>query len=284
MPISPNQTYYSSFNYRSAFGTNPYSRRARDLDSWINRSRSSASSRDSETHIARPGDVEVVDYMANVLGGQRKTLDDYVRKTAGAGIKRGGMNVAGGPARDSMLHQNAMKTLASGYSDRFRDAMNYNKYVKATRYGAMRDSSQDLQNLLGVQQRYVQGEADWQSRVGEAKRADWRGDVDWNRSEPLRKTQLDFTRRQNQVSLDALRRQSEMDQWRNLVEKEERDRLVQDRGLWNQLRTKAALASRAGATAAGWTTQDDALADYLSVRLGITQPWRRSLSRSMSIK
>jgi hypothetical protein len=226
--------------------------------------------------------VEVGDYMANVLGGQRKTLDDYVRRGAAAGIKRGGMNVAGGPAFDSTLHQNAMKTLASGYSDRFQDAMNYNKYVKGARYGMERGNAQDLQNLLGAQHRFLQSEADWQSRLGEAMRADWRGDVDWDRSEPLRKSQLDFMRAQNQLTLDELRRQSEMERWRNSVERDERDRLIEDRNLWDQLRAKAARASRVGAFAGGWTLQDDALFDYLGVRLGYLQPWRRSFSRSMS--
>ncbi len=181
---------------------------------------------------------------------------------------------------DSALHQNAMKTLASGYSDRFREAMDYNKYVKGTAYQMSRDSAGDLQNFLNIQQRYVQGSADWQSRLGEAKRADWRGDVDWNRTEPMRQMQLE----QSRLGLDAMRKQSEMQSWKNRVERQEQDRLVQDRNRWKQVLTKAGLASRAGSTTAGWTSEDEALADYLGVRIGYVQPWRRSLNRSISTR
>jgi hypothetical protein len=278
MAVSPTEKYYSSFDYRRAFGTNPFSSHVSKLDSLVSRASGPASQRSWDTYIARPGDREVKDYMSNVLGGQRNQLDDYVRRTAGAGVKRGGMNVAGGPAMDSALHQNAMKTLASGYSDRFREAMDYNKYVKGTGYRMTRDSAGDLQNLLNTQQRYVQGAADWQSRVGETMRTDWRGDVDWNRNEPVRQMQLD----QNRIALENMRKQADMESWRNRVEMEERDRLVQDRNQWKQVMTKAGLASRAGSIAAGWTSQDQAIADYLGVRMGYLQPWRRSLNRSMA--
>jgi hypothetical protein len=278
MAISPSEKYYSSFDYRRAFGPNPFSKHIGNLDSLVNRASGIAYQRSWDTHVARPSDPEVRDYMGNVLGGQRNQLDDYVRRTAGAGIKRGGMNVTGGPSLDSALHQNAMKTLASGYSDRFREAVDYNKYVKGTGYQMARDSARDLQNLLNIQQRYAQGEADWQSRVGEAMRADWHGDVDWNRNEPMRDLQLE----QGRLALNDMRRQSDLQSWRDRVEREERDRLVQDRNQWKQVMSKASLASRAGSSAAGWTSADQALADYLGVRMGYLQPWRRSLSRSVS--
>jgi hypothetical protein len=280
MAISPTDKNYSSFDYRRAFGTNPFSAHVGKLNSLVNRSSGLGSQRSWDTHIARPGDKEVRDYMGNVLGGQRNQLDDYVRRTASSGIKRGGMNVAGGPALESALHQNAMKTLASGYSDRFREAMDYNKYVKGTGYQMTRDSASDVQNLLNIQQRYVQGAADWQSRLGEAMRADWHGDVDWNRTEPVRNMQLE----QSRLALDDMRRQSEMQSWKNRVERDERDRVFQDRNLWKQVMSKAGLASRMGSTAAGWTTQDQTLADYLGVRMGYLQPWRRSLSRSITTR
>ncbi|HMK34564.1 MAG TPA: hypothetical protein VK463_05830 [Desulfomonilaceae bacterium] len=276
MPSVQTQKYYSSFDYGSAFGKNPFSDRSRRLDDLVNRSLSSGSSASQESYIAKPGNTEVRDYMANVMGGQRNTLDDYVRRTAGAGIRRGGLNVAGGPAFESALHQNAMKTLASGYESRFRDAMNYNKYAKQTRYAMLRDSTRDLQDLLGIQQRYVMGEADWQNKLGNAMREDWRGDIDWNRSEPVRQLQLESMR----TALGDSQRKSEMERWRNLVEKEERDKLVQDRNMWSQVAGKAALASRVGASVANWTSQDQALSDYLGVRMGYLQPWKRNMNFS----
>ncbi len=137
----PTEKNYSSFDYRRAFGTNPFTRHINNLGSLV----SSASGPAARNRGRRtsPGRAtgEVRDYMSNVLGGQRNQLDDYVRRTAGAGVKRGGMNVAGGPAMDSALHKNAMKTLASGYSDRFREAMDYNKYVKNTGYQISRDNA-----------------------------------------------------------------------------------------------------------------------------------------------
>jgi hypothetical protein len=280
MTISPTENYYSSFDYHRAFGTNPFTSHVNNLDSLVDRASGPASGRSWDTYVARPGDREVKDYMSNVLGGQRNQLDDYVRRTAAAGVKRGGMNVTGGPVFDSALHQSAMKTLAAGYSDRFREAMDYNKYVKGTGYKVARDNAGDLQNFLNIQQRYVQGAADWQNRVGDAMRADWHGDVDWNRSEPNRQMQLE----QNRLAMEDIRKQSDMQSWRNKVERQEQERLAQDRSLWTQVLAKAGLASRIGSNAAGWTSADDTLADYLGVRMGYLQPWRRSLNRSESYR
>jgi hypothetical protein len=95
------------------------------------------------THVARPGDPEVQDYMQHTLSGQRNALQDYVKQAAGAGIKRGGMNVAGGPGLDASLHSQAMNSLAGGYANRFREAMDYNKYAKG-------QASQDYMNYLGA--------------------------------------------------------------------------------------------------------------------------------------
>ncbi len=97
MAISPTEKYYSSFDYHRAFGTNPFTRHINKLGSLVRSASGPAARQSWETHIARPGDREVRDYMSNVLGGQRNQLDDYVRRTAGAGVKRGGMNVTGGP-------------------------------------------------------------------------------------------------------------------------------------------------------------------------------------------
>jgi len=111
-------------------------------------------------------------------------------------------------------------------------------------------------------------------------RADWHGDVDWNRSEPARQMQLE----QSRFALDDMRRQSDMQSWKNRVERDERDRVSYDRNLWKQVMSKASMASRMGVNAAGWTTQDQTLADYLGVRMGYLQPWRRSLNRSVTTR
>ncbi|MBI5569307.1 MAG: hypothetical protein HY914_05115 [Desulfomonile tiedjei] len=211
---------YSGFDYGKSYGTSPFSsgseRIGRIVDQEYGNYRANRSKGflgSAGTHVARPGDREVGDYMENALAGQRNTLDDYVRRAAGAGIRRGGMNVVGGPGLDSSLHQQAMKSLASGYSDRFSRAMDYNKYVKSTQFAQSAEALRNLQNLLDLQHRYVSGQADWQNRLGDQMHEDWRGDVTWQRGNPERELaqekqlqQMQLERESAQLDLDLRRR------------------------------------------------------------------------------
>ncbi len=195
---TPRGNYFSSFDYRKAFGDNPWLAPTKGLMQWTSGlgdsvfgsgpvgTTGSTSGGSTGTYVANPADRAVQDYMSHVMGGQRNTLRDYVRQAAGAGIKRGGMNVVGGPALDSALHHSATQNLAKGYGDRFREAMNYNKYLKGTAYSQHNDSIRNLQNLLGLQHQYLSSQTGWRNRLGDQKRSDYLGDVGWNRGAPDR--------------------------------------------------------------------------------------------------
>jgi hypothetical protein len=275
----PQNDYYGEFDYEKAYGINPFADTAKYLAQFIPRPGSAANQSSTQTagssatwstDFAKPDDPEVEEYMSHILGGQRKTLDDYVARTAGAGIKRGGLNVAGGPSLESALHQMAMKNLASGYADRFQDAMNYTKYVKEASYSQHEDSIRELQNWLGLQQRFLTSQADWQNRLGDTMHQDWRGDVDWKRREPTRELELEQTRRQ-----------MEMQRVRNFWEGEDRQRAINERTdkelKWQTLAAKMGAASRYGASSVGWTAQDELWADRLGVNMGYLKPWERKL-------
>lgn len=273
----PKDNYYGNFDYKSAYGSNPFTDAAKSIAQLIGSQRaavnrsSAASAGSSSSSVARPSDPEVEEYMSHIMGGQRKSLDDYVARAAGAGIKRGGLNVVGGPSLESALHQMAMKSLASGYEDRFSEAMNYNKYQKEASYSQYQDSIRDLQNMLGLQHRFLSSEADWQNRLGDTMHGDWRGDVDWNRAEPARELELEQTRRR-----------MEMERLRNVWEKEDRQRAITQQSeqelKWRELAAKLGATTLHGATAVGWTGQDTLWADRLGVQMGYLKPWDRKIT------
>lgn len=186
---SESRPSYRGFDYQMAYGSNPFTSDLNTVKQDVDLVRTRIASMDSGgsgQFLPRVGDQEVKDYLANALSGQRNTLDDYVRRAAGASIKRGGMNVLGGPDLDSTLHHDAMKTLAAGYGQRLGEAMNYNKYLKSVQYGQYADSVRNLQNLLGLQQNYLSNQAGWQERLGNRRQDDWRADVNWKRTAPDR--------------------------------------------------------------------------------------------------
>jgi hypothetical protein len=210
------------FDYQSAFGSNPWEEPTRQISSLVSGLMGSAggfgglfgsggSSGSTTSFAAAPDDPEVNNYMSHVLGGQREQLGEYVRRAAGAGIKRGGMNVVGGPAFDSALHHTAMKTLAGGYADRFREAMNYNRGLKSEQYRYYTDSMNRLQSMLSTQHRYLSSQADWTSRLGSLKHSDYLRELDWQRDTPFR-----------ELRLEGLKRDAEMEQWRNKWAREDR--------------------------------------------------------------
>ncbi len=216
----------SGFDYSSVFGSNPWNKPAKQISNLVSRmfsaiqdSRKPAGSGTAAASFGswslKPASAEdpgVQDYMSHLLGGQRSQLQDYVRQAAGAGIRRSGLNVKGGADAASSLHLAAMKNLASGYSDRFREAMNYNKALKESQYNVYSDRIRNLQNLLGLQQSYLTGQADWRNRLGTLKHSDWRSDREFQRQAPFR-----------QLQLDSLQRQAKMDRFRNFAERQQRE-------------------------------------------------------------
>jgi hypothetical protein len=84
---------------------------------------------------------QINQHLSNLMGGQRQSLQDYVRQAAGAGIQRGGMNVAGGGSLGSQLAMQATRGLAGQYGQ------NYNQATAA----ANQDRA-SLQALLGQMQ------------------------------------------------------------------------------------------------------------------------------------
>lgn len=282
MPAAGN--YYGNFDYREAYGDNPFLEPTRTIGSLIDRMTGSGSQGSSgasygswETNAARAEDPEVASYMEHVLGGQRKTLDEYVRQAAGAGIKRGGMNVVGGPALDSALHHQAMGTLAAGYADRFKEAMDYNKYLKGTQYDRYTDNLRNVQSMLGLQHQYLSSQSDWQNRLGDTMHGDWKGDVDWDRQAEERALQLEQTKR-------AMAMQKNRDTWAVQDRQRELDDRFDLNNRWTQYLNKAAQVELGGKASAGWTFADEAQAERVGVEMGYLKPWNRSYSISISKK
>lgn len=268
------------FDYPAAFGPNPWAGTTGLIASLLSQMRGGftgpagtgtrRSGRRSfgewGSSVARPDDRAVYDYMSHVLGGQRNQLDDYIRRAAGAGIKRSGLNVRGGPALDSSLHHMAMGNLARGYGDRFREAMNYNKYVKGATYSQQSDRLKNVQNLLGLQHQYLSSQADWRNRLANLIHGDWRDDLEYNRQTPFRQQQLERARRQ----MDLERRKSmqqEVD--RNWAREKQSDL----EGAWQRLKAKS---SGPGARTPGdlWELE------RVMVGLGIRSPMSRRVSMS----
>ena len=259
------------FDYNAAFGENPWLRPTRQISSLINQYQSSLGTSGGgaggfQTHVARPDDPEVQQYMSHVMGGQRNQLDEYVKRAAGAGIQRSGMNVRGGPALGSSLHHSAMQNLAGGYSDRFRQAMDYNKYLKGQMYSQQQNQQAQLRNLYNLQHRYMASRADWTRSMGMLRHSDWRDDVSWMRDAPNRALQV-------QQALNNMSRQRQQDRQNNWDWNRSRARQDQvDYALRN-------LSQRARSTASNSLTRGESWARELALTgLGIANPWSRSLS------
>jgi hypothetical protein len=261
---------YSGFDYRAAYGADPFAPTVRKVNQDVETMRSRVagmSAGPTDKFLPRFDDPEIKDYMANALSGQRSSLDDYVRRAAGASIRRGGVNVLGGPDLESSLHHNAMKTLAAGYGQRFGDAVNYSKYKKNAQYGQYSDSIRNLQHLLELQKGYVSSQAGWRERLGQRRQQDWRLDVDQNREAADRATGQAPLGRQfgligpaqqtgsaprasgpagappqsdpvRDLQQELLRQQVDMQRHRDIWEKEDRQRALDDlltrQGQWGQ--------------------------------------------------
>jgi hypothetical protein len=268
---SPHRTEhssYSSFDYRHAYGRNPFATPASKLQSAISPlyDRVNQLAKRSGSFVAQPSDSAVTQYLSRVLQGERNVVDEYVRRAASAGITRGGANVVGGAPLESSLHHQAMSTLARDYSNRFGEAMNYGKYVKNAQYDQLGDSIKNLENLLGLQQSYLSSKANWQNRVASSMHGDWRDDVDWGRQTSDRRlgrgtqapqwgagaslpglpssaarSALRTSDPKAELELEGVRQEMEMQRRRNMWEEEDRQRAVDARNAqqsnWSRLRS-----------------------------------------------
>lgn len=254
-----------SFDYGSAFGVNPWSSAVQRLSQAI-ADMGTLRGTSQVSRVARPEDPEVEAYMSQVLGSQRNALDEYVRRAAGAGVSRSGLNVRGGPALASSLHHMAMSNLAGGYADRFREAMNYNKYLKSTQYSQYQDAVRNLQNLLGTQHRYLSSEADWQSRLANLAHQDWQDEQEWNRQAPLR-----------ELELQRLKQQAAMESWRNSMEQTDRQAAIAKQ-LELENRWRAALGRSSSTTGTSMSPADLLDAERALVELGLWKPLERKIT------
>ncbi|MFC1834688.1 hypothetical protein ACFL2Q_08135 [Thermodesulfobacteriota bacterium] len=263
----------NKFNYGQAFGSNPWTKATSQISSMVNRlSRSlgrgggfGAGGGSARGMIARPGDAAVKDYMSHVMGGQRNQLDEYVRRAAGAGISRSGLNVRGGPAMSSSLHHSAMKNLAAGYAGRFSEAMNYNKYLKATQQSLYQSQMSQLQSLLGTQHSYISSQADWRRNLANLKHSDWRDRLEYQRQAPFRQNQL-----------ARLKMDLKQDQWRNFNERREyklnesrQQRIDRD---WGRTLEKAAWGN------SSWSPADHLRAERALTAKGVWKPLQRVIT------
>ncbi|MBI5248420.1 MAG: hypothetical protein HY912_02900 [Desulfomonile tiedjei] len=247
----------TTFNYTGAFGKDIFKEPSDAISQQI---QSLSKSGNNSEYVARPDDTEVTGYMSHVLGGQRELMDEYVKRAATSGTRRGGTNAVGGPAAGSSLHHDAMKTLASDYSNRFSQAMDYGRYAKGTQYGQERDRMKDLQNLFGIQHSYLTSSQSRQDRIAELKHQDWLTMLSKTQSEPQviqvaqspeSSPQQPSTAQTSGVT-DRQRASYEM-RWKELLHKMDTVPLH-------------------------WSRGDQEQMDYLSTQLGYISPLKRSHS------
>ncbi len=220
---------------------------------------------------AHPGDSNVQGYLSQYLAGQRDLLNDYVRRAAGAAVKRGGMNVVGGPQVDSELQKSALETLAKGYSQAFKDAMDYGKYVNSTAYKRRTDKYNRKMDRLDSA---TGGAAARQSAAGRGSADSTALAAALKRLESISSAKQSSTPSSWDVQA-AAKAEAEKRQARISAEHERQ----RDQDLMNQLTSKAALTSTLGKQGAGWTASDDILMEYLGVKLGFMKPQDRKVTR-----
>jgi hypothetical protein len=200
--------YDKAFNkYRNALGESPYAPLLKKYSGWAQNPLApwkgigqGTSGAFWDTYVAHPDDPEVKDYMAHVLSGQRRSLMDYVRQASKVGIPSRGYGVAGAAPLNAALYKQAMDRLAAGYESRFKEAMDYNKYVQGQLYEQQRDYARDYSNtalqLLGYLNNLAGGQASWQQSLGNAMRQDYQRDIDFWRELPIREAQWEHQMKQ----------------------------------------------------------------------------------------
>ncbi|MEW6350881.1 MAG: hypothetical protein AB1646_17625 [Thermodesulfobacteriota bacterium] len=212
--------------------------------------------------VVRPEDSDVQGYLAHLMGAQRNTMDDYVAQAAGAGIKRGGLNVVGGPSMESSLHHAAMKDLAQGYGDLLKESMDYAKYARTTEANQQGEDLNNLLNLMRLQHQYISSEADWNSELTKAQAAA-RAATAASSSQSTQGGGSTGASHYDPLS------ETEMARWRNAMEIQRLNR---------QNLEDEAKANRWARVAATHPFPEYLLSEKAMIEQGIVSPWSRSLS------
>ncbi len=212
--------------------------------------------------VVRPEDADVQGYLANMMGSQRNTMDEYVKQAAGAGIKRGGLNVVGGPSAESSLHHEAMQELAQGYGDVLQQSMNYAKYARATEANRQRENLNNLLNLMKLQHQYISSEADWNAKQAKTQAAA-RLAASIKSSQSAHADGSAASKRQDGTLSDT-----EMARWRNALEIQSHQR---------QLLDNEEKANRLAKFEASYPYRDYLLSEEAMTQQGIVSPWKRTL-------
>ena len=105
-------------------------------------------------------------HLGNMLGGQRQLMQNYVNQAAGAGIQRGGMNVAGGSPLASVLAQQANKGLASQYAGDYGNATQFANQDRSALQQLLSQMQQGANAAYGNQATGLGGaQRDWLAKV-----------------------------------------------------------------------------------------------------------------------
>lgn len=240
---------YQKPDYDSLFGAEPFSSKRTEIETLINQLREKLAQSRQEAYTG-VNDPAVQDYMNYSVSEQKKLLDDYVRAAAGAGIKRGGFGVMGGPRLDSALKYSAIQSLAKDFSSRLSQALSQGSKVKDSQRKQYQEDMLNLQKLLSLQKRYLEDEADWKEKLAQAIRQDWEKQIEWARQDQITKSQAEAE--QSRYRADQLKAEAEMKR-----SQQEMDQKRMDEAQWNSLMKKARLVDSVGRFGAAWTAADD---------------------------
>ncbi len=243
-------TTYQAVDYNSLFGSNPFSAGKSEIETLITRLRDKLAQSSPLSSTGLDDDSIVRDYMDHSLGAQRKLLDDYVKAAAGAGIKRGGFGIMGGPRTDSALAYSAIQNLAKDYSTRLKQALEHAGQVRDSQRKQYQDDMLNLQKLLNVKKGYLSEEADWKEKLAEAIRSDWEKQVEWRRQDEAAKSQAEADRAK--YGTERMKAEAELNRLR-----QEMSQKLKDQADWNRLMKKAGMVDFLGRFGANWSGADD---------------------------
>ena len=192
------------------------------------------------THVARPGDAAVQEYLDAKRSEQKRVMDEYVNRAATATVNRGGVNVAGGPNLGASGFMEGTRAIASGAGSAFDTAMNYNKYVEAQKQEQSRYLANMLNSAIGTRLQGIQGSAGFAGRRGDQMREDWQ--YDSGQAYDQWKNAGNMARQNQQAGMQLNQQQ-----------------LAGDRSEMNQNRLQQLMTYRPTASPANWATSTNEL-------------------------
>jgi hypothetical protein len=176
-----------------------------------------------------------------------------------------------------------MKSLASDYSDRFREAMDYNRTTKSSLYEQRRDRAKDLQNLFGIQLSYLSKRQDRQDTMGTLEREDWLRESDRALPSGSESQKSDDSQKLRPLAHSTQKQVVQESSPSTAVREgtaqsdtSDRTRAAADKR-WLELQWKQ-LLRKMDSQPLHWTRGDQELFDALGIQLGYTLPWKRSFN------